>query len=72
MREVAANGGIDLIENVSDETVLLESGLDSFGFAVLVVTLEDVLGYDPFSLMDKPYYPRTFGEFVEVYKRFAP
>ena len=56
----------------SDDTVLLETELDSLGFAVLVTRLEERLGYDPFSLMDEPVYPATFGEFVSVYERFAP
>lgn len=56
----------------SDDTLLLETELDSLGFAVLVTRLEERLGYDPFSLMDEPVYPATFGEFVAVYERFAP
>lgn len=55
-----------------DETVLLESGLDSLGFAILVARLEEELGYDPFVMMDVPVYPRTLNEFVEIYQRFAP
>lgn len=55
-----------------DETVLLESGLDSLGFAILVARLEEELGYDPFVMMDVPVYPRTLSEFVEIYQRFAP
>lgn len=54
-----------------DATVLLESGLDSLGFAILVARLEEELGYDPFVMMDVPVYPRTLGEFVEIYQRFA-
>lgn len=55
-----------------DETVLLESGLDSLGFAILVARLEEELGYDPFVMMDVPVYPRTLSEFIETYQRFAP
>ena len=55
-----------------DETVLLESGLDSLGFAILVARLEEELGYDPFVMMQEPVYPRTMGEFIEIYQRFAP
>jgi acyl carrier protein len=55
-----------------DDTLLLETDLDSLGFAVLVTRLEERLGYDPFSLMDEAVYPATFKEFVEVYERFAP
>lgn len=55
-----------------DDTVLLDSGLDSLGFAILVARLEEDLGYDPFVMMDEPIYPQTLGEFVAIYQRFAP
>lgn len=57
---------------LDDDTVLLESGLDSLGFAILVARLEEELGYDPFVMMDEPVYPRTLSEFIEIYQRFAP
>lgn len=60
------------VDVLMDETVLLESGLDSLGFAILVARLEEELGYDPFVMMDVPVYPRTLSEFVEIYQRFAP
>ena len=60
-----------VIDQLCDNTVLLETGLNSLGFAVLVVTLEDELGFDPFPMLEEAVYPRTFGEFVEVYKKFA-
>jgi len=72
MREIAAESDLTLVSHIDDSTVLLESGLDSLGFAILVASLEEKLGYDPFSMMDEPVYPRTLGEFVEVYERFAP
>jgi len=56
---------------LNDETILLESGLDSLGFAILVARLEEELGFDPFVIMDQPVYPRTLGEFVEIYQRFV-
>jgi acyl carrier protein len=34
---------------LSDDLVLLESGLDSLCFAVIVARLEDELGIDPFT-----------------------
>jgi acyl carrier protein len=55
-----------------DDTLLLDTDLDSLGFAVLVTRLEERLGYDPFSLMDEAVYPATLKEFVDVYERFAP
>ena len=45
-----------------------KSGLDSMGFAVLVMRLDEVLGFDPFSESDEVVYPRTFGEFVAFYE----
>lgn len=55
---------------MEDGLVLLESGLDSLGFAVLVSRLEDELGYDPFSLMQDAVYPKTLGELQAIYERY--
>jgi acyl carrier protein len=63
---------VELARPLDDDAVLLETGLDSLGFAILVVKLEEELGYDPFMIMEEPVYPKTFREFVEVYARFAP
>ncbi|MGF1457380.1 MAG: acyl carrier protein [Alphaproteobacteria bacterium] len=57
---------------LEDDTVLLESGLDSIGFAVFVSQLEEELGYDPFTLSDEAYYPQTFKEFVDFYRKHRP
>ena len=72
MHDIAVQNESNLIEELNDDTVLLDSGLDSLGFAILVATLEEELGYDPFSMMDEPVYPRTFGEFVKIYQQYAP
>ncbi len=64
-------GSTELLE-LTRETVLLETGLDSMGFAVLVVELEDALGFDPFSLSPEPFYPQTYGEFVDFYEQNQP
>jgi acyl carrier protein len=56
---------------LSDDLVLLESGLDSLGFAILVTRLEDVLGFDPFTISNDAYYPVTFGDFVRFYEDAA-
>jgi acyl carrier protein len=55
--------------DLSDDQVLLDSGVDSLGFAILVARLEEELGFDPFSESDQPYYPKTFGEFVDFYEK---
>ena len=61
-----------LVPELSDDVILLESGLDSLGFAILVATLEEKLEFDPFTLMDEPFYPSTFGEFVAIYEKMNP
>jgi len=54
------------------DSVLLDTGLDSLGLAVLVTRLESTLGYDPFAIMIEAVYPRTLGEFVDIYEKYAP
>jgi acyl carrier protein len=54
---------------LSTDSVLLETGLDSLGFAILISRLEERLGFDPFSESDEAFYPRTYGEFVAFYDR---
>lgn len=68
LAEVAKMTACQLITPMSDDIVLLESGLDSLGFAILVARLEEELSLDPFSDMTDAVYPRTFGEFVEIYE----
>jgi acyl carrier protein len=62
----AAQGRV--VAPLTDDLVLLESGLDSLCFAVIVATLEDELGYDPFSSAEDVFFPVTFGEFVCFYE----
>jgi acyl carrier protein len=67
-RSVAAGQG-KTIGSLSDDVVLLESGLDSLCFAIIVARLEDELGYDPFTDAEDVFFPVTFGEFVRFYER---
>jgi len=55
---------------LSDDLVLLESGLDSLSFAVIVARLEDTLGIDPFISMESEF-PLTLKEFIAVYENAA-
>ena len=55
----------------TNEMVLLESGVDSLGFAILVARLEEELGFDPFSDSEDAYYPKTFGDFVTFYEKHS-
>ncbi len=53
---------------LTDDLELLDSGLDSLCFAVVVVRLEQTLGVDPFSSSEDALFPSTFGEFVNFYE----
>jgi hypothetical protein len=59
------------LKPLSDDLVLLESGLDSLCFAIVVAELEDSLGLDPFSDADEVFFPVTFGDFVALYEASA-
>lgn len=48
--------------------VLLDSGLDSLGFAILVARLEDIVGFDPFSTDTEVDFPVTLGDFIRFYE----
>ena len=56
---------------LTDDLVLLESGLDSLSFAILVAHLEDALGMDPFSTSDDVSFPVTLGQFIKFYEDAA-
>ena len=56
---------------LTDDLVLLNSGFDSLGIAILVARLEETLGVDPFteSASDEMPYPVTLGDFIRFYER---
>jgi hypothetical protein len=56
---------------LSDELVLMNSGLDSLCFAIVVARLEDALGYDPFSATEDARFPVTLGDFIKFYEDAA-
>ena len=70
MRQVAAEQQKTLAP-LSDDLVLLDSGLDSLCFAIVVARLEDELGEDPFATSEDIDFPITFGDFVRFYDRVA-
>ena len=53
---------------LTDELQLLESGLDSLSFAIIVARLEESLGFDPFNAAEVVDFPLTFGDFVRLYE----
>ncbi|MBV9076759.1 MAG: acyl carrier protein [Methylobacteriaceae bacterium] len=66
IREVAAEQNKTLPE-LTDDLVLLESGLDSLCFAVLIARLEVALDFDPFASADDLAFPVTLGDLVRLY-----
>jgi acyl carrier protein len=56
---------------LSDDLRLVQSGLDSLSFAIVVARLEDSLGIDPFNAADAVEFPVTFGDFVRLYEDFG-
>lgn len=57
---------------LTDGLSLMESGLDSLCFAVVVSRLENSLGLDPFTTSEDARFPTTFGEFVSFYENAQP
>jgi hypothetical protein len=53
---------------LSDELPLMDSGLDSLCFAIIVSRLEIVLGVDPFSENTDAPFPVHLGEFIRFYE----
>jgi acyl carrier protein len=56
---------------LSDDMRLVQSGLDSLSFAIIVARLEDSLGVDPFNAAETVEFPVTFGDFVRLYENVA-
>ena len=56
------------LARLTDELKLLESGLDSLSFALIVVRLEETFGFDPFESAEEMSFPVTFGDFVKLYE----
>jgi hypothetical protein len=54
---------------LSDDLKLLDSGLDSLSFALIVARLEDLVGFDPFDSNEEIKFPVTFGDFVKLYDK---
>lgn len=52
------------------ELKLLDSGLDSLSFALIVARLEDALGFDPFDATQQMKFPVTYGDFVKLYENY--
>ena len=53
---------------LSDDVVLLASGLDSLCLAIIIARLENTLGFDPFVTPDGVNLPVTVGHFIRSYE----
>ena len=71
MQQVAEISDCQLVEPIESDTLLLECGLDSLGYAMLVAQLEEDLGFDPFTELEIDIYPSTFTEFLAIYQQCA-
>jgi len=69
-QQVAQEQGMHLA-TLTDDLALLDSGLDSLCFAMIVARLEMQLGVDPFSASEDILFPVTYGEFVRFYENAA-
>jgi acyl carrier protein len=56
---------------LADDLSLLDSGLDSLCFAIIVARLEDRLGVDPLNAAEDARFPVTLGDFVRFYENAA-
>jgi len=56
---------------LTDNLALLNSGLDSLGFAILVNRLEAAFGLNPFAEDDFRNFPFTLGQFIDCYEDAA-
>ncbi len=56
---------------LTDQLPLVNSGLDSLCIAVLVASLDDKLGLDPFDTDGDVSFPVTVGDFVLLYENAA-
>jgi hypothetical protein len=59
------------LASLTDDLKLLNSGLDSLSFAIIVARLEEILSYDPFEANESQQFPVTFGDFVRLYENRA-
>jgi acyl carrier protein len=71
MFKEVANEQSKPVAPLTEGLVLLDSGLDSLCFAIIVARLEDKLGFDPFSANDNVEYPVTLGDMMRCYERPA-
>ncbi len=68
IKSTLSDSDVSLTSELTNDSVLLECGLDSLGFAIVVAELESELGFDPFVIMESPVYPKTLLDFINIYE----
>ena len=71
IQQIAEERDKRILPRLTDDLIILESGLDSLEIAILVARLEDELGVDPFTTSEDAFFPVTMGEFVKFYEDAA-
>jgi acyl carrier protein len=56
---------------LTDDLILMDSGLDSLAIAIAITRLEEELGLDPFTQSSDISYPVTLGDFIHFYENAA-
>jgi hypothetical protein len=51
--------------------MLVDVGLDSLGFATVIVEIKRTFGVDPFGREDAITYPETLGELKALYRPYS-
>jgi Phosphopantetheine attachment site len=59
------------LAKLTDDVPLLDTGLDSLCFAIVVARIEDEVGLDPFAASDEVQFPVTVGDFIKCYEDAA-
>lgn len=71
LQQIVSASSKTLPQQLNDDLVLVDSGLDSLGMAILVTRLEDALGVDPFTDAQTTSPPVTLGDFIRLYENAA-
>jgi acyl carrier protein len=69
-REIEQAGGTPPA-NIDRSTILASTGLDSLGFATMIVAMQKEFDLDPFGGSDDIIYPESFGELLDLYQGAA-
>jgi acyl carrier protein len=70
MERVAREQNQTLVSPLADDLPLLQTGLDSLALAILVVRLEEALGFDPFTASNEIFYPTTLIDLIRFYEEY--